>query len=262
MSCNLFAEAKAKFKFPPGPEIEDYAMKQDFDMAKVEHQVTKDQVQKERDAGMDHKQVIEAEKVAAAATHTDSEAAKEKKKKHHLGDITRSHAKEVAISILTGDDQCGQCVIKSTFASVPPLPQSWLIMVLVEQPCEPSQKGGSHVCMDCQTHKFKCVWPMGHPPGPKEASTSGTFVTDMSCLSCPSLEAIHEVAKAIQVMSDQQAELGRQQAKNSCVILSMSQHALNVIDQLASVIMEEVCGILTKGGAQSGGVAFEKKTKV
>ena len=89
MSHNLFAEAKAKFKFPPGLEIEDYAMKQD--------------------AWMDHEQVVEAKKVTAAAqavaaAHADSEAAKEKKKKHHLGNVTHSCAKEVTVSILTGND--------------------------------------------------------------------------------------------------------------------------------------------------------------
>ena len=104
-------------------------------------------------------------------------------------------------------------------------------------------------------HKVKCVWPMGHPPGPKEASTSGMFVTDTSHPSHPSVEAIHEVAEAIHAMSDQQAELGRQQAKNSRAILSMSQRALDAIDRLASAIMEEVRGISAKGGAQSGGVA-------
>ena len=113
-------------------------------------------------------------------------------------------------------------------------------IVCLEQPCEPSLKGGGRVCMDCQMHKVKCVWPMGHPPGPEEASTSGTFMTDTSHLSHPSVEAIREVAEAIKVMSDQQAELGHQQAENSCAILSMSQCALDAIDCLALVIMEEV----------------------
>ena len=67
MSRDLFAEAKAKFKFPPGPEIEDYAVKRDYEVAKVAHQAAKDQVQKERDAWMDHERVIKAEKVAAEA---------------------------------------------------------------------------------------------------------------------------------------------------------------------------------------------------
>ena len=71
---------------------------------------------------------------------------------------------------------------------------------------------------------------MGHPPGPEEASTSGMFATDTSHPSRPLVEAICEVAEAIRAMSDQQAELGHQQAKNSCAILSMSQCALNVID--------------------------------
>ena len=71
---------------------------------------------------------------------------------------------------------------------------------------------------------------MGHPPGPEEASTSGMFTMDTSHLSCPSVEAICEVAEAIRAMSNQQAELGCQQAENSCAILSMSQHALKVID--------------------------------
>ena len=53
--------------------------------------------------------------------HAKSEATKDKKKKHHLGDVTQSCAEEVTISILTGDDCCGQCVIKSVFVSVPPL---------------------------------------------------------------------------------------------------------------------------------------------
>ena len=95
---------------------------------------------------------------------------------------------------------------------------------------------------------------MGHPPGPEEASTSGMFAMDTSRPSCPLVEAIHKVAEAIRAMSDQQAELGRQQAENSCAILSMSQHALDAIDWLALVIMEEVQGILAKGGARSGGV--------
>ena len=67
MSGDLFAKAKAKFKFPPGPEIEDYAVKQDYRVAKVVHQAVKDQVQKEQDAWMDHKHVIKAEKVTTAA---------------------------------------------------------------------------------------------------------------------------------------------------------------------------------------------------
>ena len=71
---------------------------------------------------------------------------------------------------------------------------------------------------------------MGHPPGPKEASTSGSFVMDTSCPSHPLVEAIHEVTKAIRAMSDQQAELGHQQAENSHAILIMSQHALKAID--------------------------------
>ena len=81
---------------------------------------------------------------------------------------------------------------------------------------------------------------MGHPPGPEEASTSRTFAMDMSRPSRPSVEAIHKVAEAIRAMSDQQAKSGHQQAENSRAILSMSQCALDVIDRLASVIMEEV----------------------
>ena len=50
------------------------------------------------------------------------------------------------------------------------------------------------------------------------------------------MEAICEVAKVIQAMSDQQAELGRQQAKNSHAILSMSHHALNAIDRWRRVV--------------------------
>ena len=67
MSHDLFAEAKAKFKFPPGPKIEDYAIKRDYEVAKAAHQAAKDQVQKEQDAWMDHECAIEAEKVAAKA---------------------------------------------------------------------------------------------------------------------------------------------------------------------------------------------------
>ena len=65
MSCDLFAEAKAKFKFPPGPEIDGYAVKRDYEVAKAAHQAAKDQVQKEWDAWMDHECIIEAKKVAA-----------------------------------------------------------------------------------------------------------------------------------------------------------------------------------------------------
>ena len=104
MSCNLFAEAKAKFKSPPGPEIEDYMVKQDYEVAKVAHQVAKDQVQKEWDNWMDHECVVEAEKAsaaarAAAAVHTEAEATKDKKKKCRLGDVTQSCAEEVTISV-------------------------------------------------------------------------------------------------------------------------------------------------------------------
>ena len=118
-------------------------------------------------------------------------------------------------------------VLSKVHLFLSPLPQSWLIRFVSG---ERSLKGGGHVCMDCQMHKVKCVWSMGHPPGPKEASTSGTFATDTSHPSCPLVEAIHEVAEAIRAMSNQQAELGHQQAKNSRAILSMSQHALKVID--------------------------------
>ena len=128
MSRDLFAEAKAKFKFPPGPEIEDYTVMRDYKVAKAVHQAAKDQVQKERDTWMDHKRVIEAEKVAAearaaAAAHTEAEAAKDNNnKKRCLADTARSQAKEVAVSILTGNDRCGQCVVKSLFVSVPSFP--------------------------------------------------------------------------------------------------------------------------------------------
>ena len=85
-------------------------------MAKAAHQAAKDQVQKERDAWMDHKHVIEAEKVAAkaraaAVAHAKAEAAKD-----------NNLAEEVAVSILTGDDRCGRCVVKSLFVSVPSFP--------------------------------------------------------------------------------------------------------------------------------------------
>ena len=78
---------------------------------------------------------------------------------------------------------------------------------------------------------------------------------DTSHPSHPLVEAIHKVADAIRAMSDQQAKFGHQQVKNSHAILSVSQCALEVIDQLASAIMEEIRGILTKGGAWSRGVA-------
>ena len=97
-------------------------------MAKAAHQAAKDQVQKERDAWMDHEHVIEAEKVAAearaaAVAHAEAEATKDnKKKKRHLADTARSRAEEVTVSILTGDDRCGRCVVKSSFVSVPSFP--------------------------------------------------------------------------------------------------------------------------------------------
>ena len=122
MSRDLFAKAKAKFKFPLGPKLEDYAIKRDYKVAKAAHQAAKDQVQKEWDTWMDHKCIIEAEKVAAKDNN---------KKKRRLGDATQSWAKEVAMSILTGNDQCGWCVVKSLFVSVPSFPQSWLIGLCV-----------------------------------------------------------------------------------------------------------------------------------
>ena len=74
------------------------------------------------DTWMDHEHVIEAEKVAAMA-HAEAEATKDnKKKKCHLANAAHSWAEEVAMSILTGDDRCGRCVIKSLFVSVPSFP--------------------------------------------------------------------------------------------------------------------------------------------
>ena len=124
MSRDLFAKAKAKFKFPLGPEIEDYAIKRDYEVAKAAHQAAKDQVQKEWDAWMDHERVIEAKKVAAEArAAATAEVTKDNnKKKRHLADAACSQAEEVTVSILTGDDQCGWCVVKSLFVSVPSFP--------------------------------------------------------------------------------------------------------------------------------------------
>ena len=115
-----------------------------------------------------------------------------------------------------------------------------------------SSKGKGRVCVECQLAKVKCIWPLGPRPGPDNASTSGTIPTNLGQHPHPSVEVIHEVAEAIQGMSEHQAELGWQQAETSQELISMSHHALKVIDRLATAIMEEVWGLSLHGVAHSG----------